>query len=47
MRYKADSAEAFLDATQVAVGNSGAPALRLGPYEGPSTCYSSWRGRSR
>ncbi|WP_052389563.1 segregation and condensation protein A [Belnapia moabensis] len=35
MRYKADSAEAFLDAAPAAVGNSGAPALRLGAYEGP------------
>ena len=31
----ADSAEAFLDAAPATVGNSGAPALRLGAYEGP------------
>ena len=31
----ADNAEAFLDATPATVGNSGAPALRLGAYEGP------------
>ena len=35
MTPEADSAEAFLDATPAAVGNSGAPALRLGAYEGP------------
>ena len=32
---EADSAEAFVDATPAAIGNSGAPALRLGAYEGP------------
>ena len=35
MTPDADSAEAFLDATPAAVGNSGAPALRLEAYEGP------------
>ncbi|MBL6459109.1 segregation/condensation protein A [Belnapia sp. T6] len=35
MTPKADSDEAFLDAATAAVGNSGAPALRLGAYEGP------------
>ncbi|MBL6459366.1 segregation/condensation protein A [Belnapia sp. T6] len=35
MTPKADSAEAFLDTAPAAVGNSGAPALRLGAYEGP------------
>jgi len=35
MTSEADSAEAFLDAAPAAVGNSGAPALRLGAYEGP------------
>jgi segregation and condensation protein A len=35
MTPEADSAEAFLDATPAVVGNSGAPALRLGAYEGP------------
>jgi segregation and condensation protein A len=35
MTLDPDSAEAFLDATSAAVGNSGAPALRLGAYEGP------------
>ncbi len=35
MTPEADSAEAFLDAAPAAVGNSGAPALRLGAYEGP------------
>ncbi len=35
MTPEADSAEAFLDAAPVTVGNSGAPALRLGAYEGP------------
>ncbi|WP_052214629.1 ScpA family protein [Belnapia sp. F-4-1] len=35
MTPEVDSAEAFLDATPAAVGNSGAPALRLGAYEGP------------
>ena len=35
MTPDADSAEAFLDATPAAVGNSGAPALRLGACEGP------------
>ncbi|RAI54638.1 segregation and condensation protein A [Roseicella frigidaeris] len=35
MTPEADSAEAFLDASPAAVGNSGAPALRLGAYEGP------------
>ncbi|WP_052389621.1 segregation and condensation protein A [Belnapia moabensis] len=32
---EADSAEAFLDAAPAMVGNSGAPAFRLGAYEGP------------
>ena len=32
---EADSVETFLDATPATVGNSGAPALRLGAYEGP------------
>ncbi|WP_052389868.1 hypothetical protein [Belnapia moabensis] len=35
MTHEADSAEAFLKAAPTAVGNSGAPALRLGAYEGP------------
>ena len=35
MTPDADSAEAFVDATPAAIGNSGAPALRLGAYEGP------------
>ncbi|MBL6082659.1 segregation/condensation protein A [Belnapia sp. T18] len=35
MTPEADSAEAFLDAAPAAAGNSGAPALRLGAYEGP------------
>ena len=35
MTPEADSAEAFLDAAPAAIGNSGAPALRLGAYEGP------------
>ncbi len=35
MTPKADSAEAFLEAAPAAVGNSGAPTLRLGAYEGP------------
>ena len=35
MTPEADSAEAFLGAAPTAVGNSGAPALRLGAYEGP------------
>ena len=35
MTPEADSAEPFLEAAPAAVGNSGAPALRLGAYEGP------------
>ncbi|SDB74361.1 segregation and condensation protein A [Belnapia rosea] len=35
MTPEADSAETFLEAAPAAVGNSGAPALRLGGYEGP------------
>ena len=35
MTPETDGAEAFVDATPAAVGNSGAPALRLGAYEGP------------
>ena len=35
MTPEADRAEAFLETAPAAVGNSGAPALRLGAYEGP------------
>ena len=35
MTPEADSAEAFFEASPAAIGNSGAPALRLGAYEGP------------
>ncbi len=34
-RAETDSAEALLDGSREAVGNTGAPALRLGAYEGP------------
>ncbi len=35
MTPEADSADAFLETAPATVGNSGAPALRLGAYEGP------------